>query len=306
MPVEKLFGIAKATFGMNQEDEQGFKIDLVNQEGLLIYSSYNRKGMSREILPDWEHLNRFLKSEKKAGSFRHHYLGEDFIHAFAFEQGYLDFKGMGWILIIHAPTKLIFGPAVELRNRLILVLLIVGFLACLIIFFFSYSITKPLARLSHASIEIGKGNLDVKVEMSSKDEIGQLSVSFNKMVGDLKEYRDRLLAYSSELETKVAERTIELKNANERLQLELIERKRAEEEREKLVQELQKTLAKVKTLSGLIPICASCKKIRDDKGYWGQIESYIRDHSEAEFSHGICPDCMKKLYPDFAEGGKYY
>jgi len=78
-------------------------------------------------------------------------------------------------------------------------------------------------------------------------------------------------------------------------------RKRAEEEREKLIQELQKALAEVKTLSGLIPICASCKKIRDDKGYWGQIESYISDHSEAEFSHGICPDCMKKLYPDLME-----
>lgn len=45
-------------------------------------------------------------------------------------------------------------------------------------------------------------------------------------------------------------------------------------------------------------ICASCKKIRDDKGYWEQVEVYIRDHSEAEFSHGLCPECMKKLYPD--------
>ena len=72
----------------------------------------------------------------------------------------------------------------------------------------------------------------------------------------------------------------------------------AEEEREKLIRELQEALAKVKTLTGLLPICASCKKIRDDKGYWNQIEVYIRDHSEAEFSHGICPDCMKKLYPD--------
>ena len=62
--------------------------------------------------------------------------------------------------------------------------------------------------------------------------------------------------------------------------------------------ELEKALAKVQTLSGLLPICASCKNIRDDKGYWKQIEGYITDHSEAEFSHGICPDCAKKLYPD--------
>jgi PAS domain S-box-containing protein len=79
------------------------------------------------------------------------------------------------------------------------------------------------------------------------------------------------------------------------------EKKRAEEEREKLVRDLQKALSEVKKLSGFLPICASCKKIRDDKGYWTQIEAYIRDHSEAEFSHGICPDCKKKLYGDFLE-----
>jgi len=69
------------------------------------------------------------------------------------------------------------------------------------------------------------------------------------------------------------------------------ERKRAEEERERLMGELQAALAKVKTLSGLLPICARCKKIRDDKGYWNQIEFYIRDRSEATFTHGICPEC---------------
>lgn len=69
-------------------------------------------------------------------------------------------------------------------------------------------------------------------------------------------------------------------------------------EREKLIAELHAALEKVKLLSGFLPICASCKKIRDDKGYWQQMECYIRDHSEAEFSHGICPDCAHKLYPE--------
>ncbi len=78
----------------------------------------------------------------------------------------------------------------------------------------------------------------------------------------------------------------------------ITERKKAEEEKEKLISELQTALAEVKTLSGLLPICASCKKIRDDKGYWNQIESYIQYRSEAEFSHGICPDCFKTLYSD--------
>jgi hypothetical protein len=74
------------------------------------------------------------------------------------------------------------------------------------------------------------------------------------------------------------------------------ERRRAAEERERMIDELKEALANVKTLRGLIPICASCKKIRDDKGYWSQVEVYVRDRSEAEFSHGICPDCAKKLY----------
>ncbi len=73
---------------------------------------------------------------------------------------------------------------------------------------------------------------------------------------------------------------------------------RAEEQQKNLISELQSALAKVKTLSGFLPICASCKKIRDDKGYSNQIENYIRDHSEAEFSHGLCPECAKNLYPD--------
>ena len=75
------------------------------------------------------------------------------------------------------------------------------------------------------------------------------------------------------------------------------ERKQSEEKQKQLVLELQEALAKVKTLSGFLPICASCKKIRDDEGYWEQIEKYISEHSEAQFSHGICPECAEKLYP---------
>ncbi len=71
-----------------------------------------------------------------------------------------------------------------------------------------------------------------------------------------------------------------------------------EREKEQLIGELKAALAENNILKGFIPICASCKKIRDDKGYWEQIEKYIQDHSRAIFSHGICPDCIRKLYPD--------
>jgi PAS domain S-box-containing protein len=78
----------------------------------------------------------------------------------------------------------------------------------------------------------------------------------------------------------------------------ITERKRFEEERGRLITELQKALANVKALRGLLPICSSCKKIRDDKGYWERIEIYIHEHSEAEFTHGLCPECTKMLYPE--------
>ncbi|MCK5097329.1 MAG: PAS domain S-box protein, partial [Desulfobacteraceae bacterium] len=76
----------------------------------------------------------------------------------------------------------------------------------------------------------------------------------------------------------------------------ITERKQAEEGREKLINELQEALEKIKTLSGLVPICANCKKIRDDNGYWNQIEEYIQKRSEATFSHGLCPECSDALY----------
>lgn len=77
------------------------------------------------------------------------------------------------------------------------------------------------------------------------------------------------------------------------------ERRRADEERERLITELQEALAHVKTLRGLLPICASCKKVRDDGGYWHMVETYVRDHSQAEFTHTLCPDCMARLYPQY-------
>ena len=81
----------------------------------------------------------------------------------------------------------------------------------------------------------------------------------------------------------------------------ITERKKIEDERTKMIQELNETLSKVRTLSGLLPICASCKKIRDDKGYWQKLETFVHEHSNAEFSHSMCPDCMEKLYPDFVK-----
>jgi DNA-binding response OmpR family regulator len=67
------------------------------------------------------------------------------------------------------------------------------------------------------------------------------------------------------------------------------------------VKELKKALAEVRTLKGIVPICANCKNVRDDQGYWNRVESYLNEHTEADFTHAVCPDCMKRLYPQFKD-----
>lgn len=84
----------------------------------------------------------------------------------------------------------------------------------------------------------------------------------------------------------------------------ITERKRAEEEREHLVADLRQAMDEIKTLSGLLPICAHCKKIRDDTGYWNQMEAYISKHSDAQFSHSICEECLEKFYPEMNDSGE--
>ncbi|MDB6122844.1 MAG: putative sensor protein [Pedosphaera sp.] len=83
------------------------------------------------------------------------------------------------------------------------------------------------------------------------------------------------------------------------IERDITKRKREEQERLKLIDELTQALARIKTLKGLLPICASCKKIRDDRGYWQKVELYISQHTHAEFTHGICPECVQRLYPEY-------
>jgi PAS domain S-box-containing protein len=80
--------------------------------------------------------------------------------------------------------------------------------------------------------------------------------------------------------------------------VDITQRKRMETEKERLIEKLQDAITNIKTLRGLIPICAHCKNVRDDKGFWHKVEVYVRDHSEAQFTHGICPKCVQELYPD--------
>ncbi|MCP4213895.1 MAG: response regulator [bacterium] len=86
--------------------------------------------------------------------------------------------------------------------------------------------------------------------------------------------------------------------ARVRMQLEL---KKSRDSEKHLIEELKEALTKVKQLTGMLPMCSSCKKIRDDDGYWQQVETYVREHSDVEFSHSLCPDCVRKIYPQMAD-----
>jgi len=128
-----------------------------------------------------------------------------------------------------------------------------------------------------------------------KDQEGKATIAVTVVSKDITERtraEEELKKHKEHLEELVEKRTNELRMTNEQLQQEIAERK-------KLISELQESITKIRVLRGLLPICTSCKKIRNDKGYWQQLEIYIRDHSEADFSHSICPNCFKKLYPEY-------
>jgi hypothetical protein len=104
------------------------------------------------------------------------------------------------------------------------------------------------------------------------------------------------------LTARTAERMrVRQKAAIRRANAELVRRREAEAALQRRNRELETALDEIKVLRGIVPICSYCKKIRDDRGYWNQLESYLRAHSEAEFSHGICPDCVQRYFPDMAD-----
>lgn len=150
----------------------------------------------------------------------------------------------------------------------------------------SSALTVQLRSLTGVARDVAEsGNLELKAEVSGPEEVRVLASSFNGMIEKVKRSRDFL-------ETRVSERTAELERANRELSS-------SNAEKERLIGELREALASIRTLRGLLPICSSCKKIRDDKGYWNQIELYISLHSEVDFSHGLCPECAERIFGDY-------
>jgi HAMP domain-containing protein len=148
-------------------------------------------------------------------------------------------------------------------------------------------LTNNVSKLVSATKSFSAGDLSARTGLCGKDEFSEVGRAFDQMAKKIE--RDSIAIRKNEEK---------LERINGQLRGEIIEREKAEDERNKLIAQLRDALAKIKTLTGLLPICSACKKIRNDRGVWEQMEVYIRDHSEADFSHSICPECIRKLYPD--------
>lgn len=187
MPIGKLYDVVSKAVGIHGEDTS---VDLVDKNGLLLYSDYNRKGILKENLFEWKTIEN-VTMNKKVGSIRrysqHAGLKEENITVFANEDGYQDFKGNGWTLIMHIPTAKAFAHAVELRDRVIAVSLPIIIFSIFIVLFFANSVVKPIIQLRGAAAEVGRGNLGIELKIKSRDEIGDLTDSFNKMSKNLQE-----------------------------------------------------------------------------------------------------------------------
>ena len=146
--------------------------------------------------------------------------------------------------------------------------------------YLSRGLTRRIARISRHCVDVSMGRLHTRIEGRTFDEFDDLSEAFNAMseaLGGTRADLDRVIAELKEsqhgLEGRVEERT----------------------------KQLQAALDKMEVLRGLLPICSSCKKIRDDQGYWKQVEHFVEEHTGARFSHGLCPECITKLYGKIAE-----
>ncbi|MBP1772594.1 MAG: Signal transduction histidine kinase regulating C4-dicarboxylate transport system [Holophagaceae bacterium] len=177
-------------------------------------------------------------------------------------------RGQPWVVSVSVPEADLLTPAKAVWRET----LTVGFLTACGAFLFALGLVRlllrPLRTLSMAITAFGQGDPTARAPLQTHRELDQLALTFNTMANTIQNHRENL-------EALVLQRT----------------------------QDLEKALADMKQLHGMIPICSYCKKIRDDGGSWWQLESYIQKHSEAEFSHGICPDCRTRHFPTLGPSG---
>lgn len=177
---------------------------------------------------------------------------------------------------IRVPLSAAYAKADQFSKHLSMIFIIVLMIMFAVQYFiYSFFVLGPITKLKDKALSISEDEalLGEEIPLPLSREFGELASAFNTMSSKLRYQLDHL-------EEMVEKRTLELSSSN---------------------QKLQEVLAEIKTLEGIIPICMHCKEIRDDKGSWHQLEEYIAEHSDAQFSHGICDKCFKKYHPELAE-----
>ena len=188
----------------------------------------------------------------------------------------LEIQGLNWVLLSEIDVEEVFEPLESLKVTSIIFLVFISLFIVLYGVLFSRKINIALRTLQQGINTIEKGDLTHKLTIVTKDEFGNLADSFNKMAQNLR----NTMASKDELSHEIEQRKL------------------AELEKEKLIDKLQESLAEIKTLRGILPLCSFCKKVRNDKGYWEQVDIYIQKYSEANISHSVCPECAEKYYPE--------
>ncbi|MCK5539885.1 MAG: HAMP domain-containing protein [Deltaproteobacteria bacterium] len=185
--------------------------------------------------------------------------------------------GESWYVLNFREMETVLLPVIVSTKTNMLIITFVIFVLAIAALWLGRQTAYPIIKFVEEVGKIAKGNFAARVEIKRKDEFGTLAHSFNHMAEEL------------------GNTTTSIKS----LEDEIVLREKSETEKEHLILALEEALKEIKTLSGVIPICMHCKGIRDDKGAWNQLEKYISEHSDAQFSHGICDKCLKEHYPDY-------
>ena len=184
--------------------------------------------------------------------------------------------------------------------RISLILAVVFIISLVFAKFITERLRSNFAILESFFNKAAEKSETIDQDLINYSEFQDLAISVNQMTEERNLINEKLNKHQRHLESLVEQRTKALEETVHKLNIEIKERNLAQKDKEIKILQLQEALIEVKTLQGLLPICANCKKVRDDTGYWHQIETYIENRSDAVFSHGVCPDCMDNLYGDKA------
>ncbi len=180
------------------------------------------------------------------------------------------FPPWDWMIFFAMEDQAVRDSTKQIRNATIGIAGICSVLCItMILLVFRKFFVVPVKKLGESASSIAQGRFAEKIDITSSDELGDLARNMETLSDSIQKHQAEIKQSHDQLEQKVKDRTVELETA----------------------------VSKIKTLKGLLPICMHCKKIRDDKGYWNQMEAYIHEHSDAEFSHSICLECAEKHYP---------